>query len=158
MRGCGSYSAHLKDRISYFRWETINMFRTPGIVVRKSTPTCECLGLSTKHEQQNAGCRVQITQGVSAFSKRSLPTASKPSHGRSIAENAAELGCFFLETLREARARLRGIIAKQGCLSRNCNSSGDGGLRRWSSITCGVRISLAVRNGPGQVCIAADAS
>src|SRR5215472_11242185 len=31
---------------------------------------------------------------------------------------------------------LRGIIAEQGCLSRNCDGSGDGGLRRWSSITC----------------------
>src|SRR5215471_14703920 len=50
----GDRPAHVNDRVSYFRRKTVNVFRIPGLVVRKSTSSCECAGLSTKHEQQDA--------------------------------------------------------------------------------------------------------
>jgi hypothetical protein len=56
---------------------------------------------------------VQLSWESSAVSKRSLPTASRQSHRRSISENAAELGWFVLETPSEPPVRLRGIIAEQ---------------------------------------------
>jgi len=57
MRSGGSHSAHVKDRISHFRWETIDTFDTPRLIVQKSIPSCQCAGLRTKRKQQNAGCR-----------------------------------------------------------------------------------------------------
>ena len=51
MRSGGSYSVHVKDRISYFWWETINAFCTPRLVVQKYTASCQCAGLRTKQEQ-----------------------------------------------------------------------------------------------------------
>src|SRR5215471_18910284 len=52
--GVGCRPAHVNDRVSYFRRKTVNVFRIPGLVVRKSTSSCECAGFSTKHEQQDA--------------------------------------------------------------------------------------------------------
>jgi hypothetical protein len=56
MSGVGCHPAHVNDRVSYFGRKTVNVFSIPGLVVRKSTPSCECAGLRTKHEQQNARC------------------------------------------------------------------------------------------------------
>ena len=35
VRGVGSHSAHVKDGVSYFRRETIDMLRVPWIVTRR---------------------------------------------------------------------------------------------------------------------------
>src|SRR6516225_3465440 len=69
--------------------------------------------------------------GIECGFQAVIATAFTQSHGRSISENGAEL-----RNALEPPVRLRGIIAEQGCLFGNCKSSGDGGLRRWSSITC----------------------
>jgi hypothetical protein len=54
--GAGCHPAHVNDRVSYFRRKTVNVSRIPGFVVRKSTSSCECARLTTKHEQQDARC------------------------------------------------------------------------------------------------------
>src|SRR6516162_3316121 len=69
--------------------------------------------------------------GIECGFQAVIATAFTQSHGRSISENAAEL-----RNALESPMGLRGIIAEQGCLFDNCKSSGDGGLRRWSSTTC----------------------
>jgi hypothetical protein len=49
VRGAGSLAAHANHGISYFRWEAINMFRIPGVVVRKAA-TRKDARLSTQHK------------------------------------------------------------------------------------------------------------
>jgi len=49
VRGAGSLTAHVNHGISYLRWEAINMFRIPGVVVRKPA-TRKSARLSTQHE------------------------------------------------------------------------------------------------------------
>jgi hypothetical protein len=45
------HPAHGIDRISHLRREAIDAFRTPRLVVQKSTPSRERARLSTEHEQ-----------------------------------------------------------------------------------------------------------
>jgi hypothetical protein len=49
------HPAHGIDRISHLRREAINAFRTPRLVVRKSTRSRKGVRLSTEHEQKGAG-------------------------------------------------------------------------------------------------------